>query len=283
MIRNVKSAIIAMLISVMLLGILFLLATFVWLTLTGFQQSFFEVLSKILAKGGAYSTLLSVVIGTVVFQSIKKEEEKQLKSHEEDIARKRNWEEKTKALGQFTIAFQREEDQNSVAIVSRGFVIAISAARDFSLDEEAARNIDDLGIWAIFDVKFLTSKATPTNLKCIMAFEDAYFRENEMGIIANYYGVLSKSKSQNPLYCVARPTNPDISCNDQNKYFCFAIKMPHDSEYKSVWFSAITDIGIMLFIKAKIKLSQRDDGIRCELINQLSFAVEDGKLKALHY
>jgi hypothetical protein len=271
MFHKFKPAIIALTSAIIALGLVFLLSTVVWIAITGFVwDSFFSILSNILKKGGSYSTLLTAIVVAVAFQSYKDAENKCKES-----------EDKIKEIGQYTIAFQREEVE--IREKTYGDIMAIEEETDFALKDPR----DEIKEVISFAVKFLTSGKESTNLQCIMVFEDSYFSENKKKIIQNYYGFLQRTYLQNPLYLAARQTNPELKCENRNRYVNMFIRKPINDEYKSIWFSAITDQGVLLFIKVKLRLTEKDIGQQknyfCQLINQLSYSVENGDIKALYY
>lgn len=268
--QKIKSAIMMLFGAATTLVVLFLLAAFIWILITTKDySSYYFILSRIMKNGGTYSALLAAVVAAVAFQSIKDAEVKRKES-----------EEKIKQIGQYTIAFQKEEEQDKRPITC-GDVIVIKNDQDFDFEHSGVLNQS----FCAYSVQFLTSGKESTNLQCIMAFEDDYFcvDKNRKKILNDYYGVCEKLKLPNPLYCASRQTNPELKCESRNRFINLIIRVPEDDAFRFIWFSAITDQGFLVFIKVKLKLENRENKHYCRLISQFSYSVENGKLKPLYY
>lgn len=126
-----------------------------------------------------------------------------------------------------------------------------------------------------------------------MAFEKEYFDKNKKRIIKDYYSFCEKQILPNPMYCVARPTNPNFHFEEgkeSNRYIKLYISMQKPGE-KFIWISAITEQGFLLFIKIKTELSEietegekpEEKLFQCKILGQFSYYVNDGKIKELYY
>ena len=264
-----KSLISALAIAISVLCALFLLAALAWILVTDRDFSkYLFVLTKVFRYCGSYSTLLAALVATVAFQSIKDAE-----------ASRREAEEKVKNIGLYTVAFQKEEEQDA-QVTTCGDIIAIHDESDFNISLIGTVTSD----LRVYSVKFLTSGEKSTNLTCIMAFEDDFFKKNKKRIVAEYYAFCEKVQLQNPLYCSARQTNPTIVSEDKNRYINLALHVPERTEgfYKFVWVSAISDQGFLLFIKVKVKLERKDSHYLCRLIAQFRYYAENKQIKQLY-
>jgi len=267
--QKIKSAIIALCSAASALAVVFMSAAVIWILITDRDLSnYFFVLSRVMRNGGTYSALLAAIVAAVAFQSFKDAEAK----HKES-------EVKIKQIGQYTIAFQLEEKQDQ-PVKTCGDIIAIKNEEDYLFEYKKDQFLKKI---CIFPIQFLTSGKESTNLQCIMAFEDEYFKKNKKEIIRNYYGYCQRLNLQNPRYCAARQTNPKLECETRNRYVKLFLHIPENEGYSFIWFSAITDQGFLLFIKVKLKINLFEKGHYCQLISQFSFSVENGKLKPLYY
>ncbi|MHB8130079.1 MAG: hypothetical protein ACYDEX_13885 [Mobilitalea sp.] len=267
--KKIISAIIALYSAATALVVVFMSAAVIWILITNRDFSnYFFVLSRVMRNGGTYSALLVAIVVAVAFQSFKDAEAK----HKES-------EEKIKQIGQYTIAFQLEEKQDQ-PVKTCGDIIAIKNEEDYLFENREDQSQKE---FCVFPIQFLTSGVVSTNLQCIMAFEDEYLNKNKKEIISNYYSCCERLNLQNPLYCAARQTNPNLECETRNRFVNLFLHLPKNDGYSFIWFSAITDQGFLLFIKVKLKTSTFEKRHHCRLISQFSFAVENGKLKPLYY
>ncbi|MCL2404509.1 MAG: hypothetical protein FWC92_03060 [Defluviitaleaceae bacterium] len=268
--HKITSVIKALCVASVVLAIVFLSAAATWILLTDrFFSEYLIVLSSILRNSGVHSTLLAAVVATVAFQSIKDADTKNKES-----------EDKIKQIGQYTIAFQLEEKQG-IPITTCGTIIVIENDNDYLLEYDDVINDESL---IPFAIQFLTSSDISTNLQCIMAFGHDYFIENQKKIISNYYDYCEKQNLPNPLYCAARQTNPLLECEKRNRFVEIFIRVPQNICYKSIWISAITDQGVLLFIKVKLRLENFENKrYHCRLISQFSHSIENGKVNPLYY
>jgi hypothetical protein len=266
-----KSLMSALGIAIFVLCALFLLVALAWILVTDSDfTKYLLVLSRVFRYCGSYSTLLAALVATIAFQSVK----------DAEVSRKES-EGRIKTIGLYTIAFQKEEEQDATTPVSTcGDIIAIHEESDFRI---SLKDVKGRGL-CVFPVQFLTSGEKSTNLTCLMAFEDDFFSKNKKKIIANYYAFCEKVQLQNPLYCAARQTNPDFKCEKRNRFINLALHAPEKTEspYKFVWVSAIADQGFLFFIKVKVKVQRINSGYGCQLIAQFRYYVENKQIKQLY-
>lgn len=241
--------------------LLFLLASLGWIIICGMPiTEYFHVLSVILSKAGSYSTLLTALSATVILQSYAS-----IKNQEKEIS------DKIKDIGQFTLAFQLEENQGIEQIRARGGAVVITTDDDYKRFEVDITTQTHLKL----HVKFLTSNTKPTNLKNILVFDDEYFQANRTRIINDYYGECNKIHFPNPLYCAARPTDASIPSDELNKYF--ALYLSRDKircgELCTMWVSTITEKGTLVFLRINYRMYYNDGerDIVFRLVNQLSY------------
>lgn len=267
--QKVKSALIALCSAATALVVVFLSAAVIWaLIIDRDFSNYLFILSRVMRNGGTYSALLAAIVVAVAFQSFKDAE-----------AKHKELEDKIKQIGQYTIAFQREEKQGQ-SVKTCGDIIAIKDEEDYLFENKEDQSQKE---FCVFPVQFLTSGEVSTNLQCIMAFENEYFNKNKKKIIRNYYEHCARLSLQNPLYCATRQTNPKLECETRNRFVNLFLHIPKNDGYSFIWFSAITDQGFLLFIKVKQEINTYEKGHHCRLISQFSFSTENGKLKPLYY
>ena len=243
--------------------------TFVWIFLKGYScEQFKEVLCSCIKNAGAYSTLLVGITVTIIFQIYSREKEIE---EEEKI--------KIKEVGYYTLAFQLKGDQYKETFSGEKLVVEIENENDFAYDPTE----DKREYFHVF-IKFLTSKKESTNLKNIMAFNEKYFDKNKKEIIKYYYKFCESIQYSSPLYCSAKPTceldNNDKA--DRSRYFWFILKSSKEDASKNVWFSAVTEEGVLLFIKAKLGFRSCEAGIQVNLLQQTTYYKMGKKIVALY-
>lgn len=238
-----------------LLGIVFLGATILWIWITPYNiLEFNVVLSKVIKYAGSYSALLVGVIVTIFFQVYSKNKELEL---EDRI--------KIAEVGYYTLAFKRPEDDYFEEYTGDKLVVEINEEGDFYFDAEIENEY-----YFHFMTKFLISKSNVTNLKNIMAFSEKYFEKNRRNILKNYYEYCERITYCSPLYCSTKPTN-ELTNNkliDRNRYFWMILKCNNDDCIKNFWLSAVTEEGILLFIKikARIRVHRDNDLVKAKII-----------------
>ncbi|TCT17120.1 hypothetical protein EDC18_101418 [Natranaerovirga pectinivora] len=264
---------IPVIISVIAITVLFLMSTFLWIGISNYKLTeFCFVFRLILQNMGGYSTLLAAIIATIFFGSYTA-----TKADDKDM------ELKIQNIGHYTLAFQRENDEYKEDFKGDKIVLEIYIDSDFDID-----SVDKISeeLYVPFFIKFLTSKNCATNLKNIMAFSDEYFTKNQQKIVSKYFDYCEKVKYPSPLYCSAKPTSEleNNSKADINRYFNLMIKICNE-EIKNIWVSAITDEGVLLFIKVKLKVDKRLNNQKtsyyCQLIQQTSYFKHNRCITAL--
>jgi hypothetical protein len=120
-----------------------------------------------------------------------------------------------------------------------------------------------------------------------MTFSQDYFDKNKKSILVNYFSYCEKIKYPSPLYCSAKPTS-ELKNNiekDRNRYFNLFVKAGCENFKKTIWISEITDEGVLLFIKVKlkIKLSMKNEKKHyyIQLLQQTSYFKHKNKLHTL--
>lgn len=254
-----------------LLMIIFAMSTFLWIIITPFEMKDFSyVLSLLLKNAGSYSTLLVGIAITVFYQIYSKEKELE---QEDKI--------KINEVGYYTLAFPLENDNYSEEYCGDKIVVEINEEKDFQFSPF----IEDNSHFHVL-IKFLTSKKESTNLKNIMAFGEDFFRKNEKDILENYYQYCEKVTYSSPLYCSTKPTG-ELENNekaDRNRYFWLVLKgnKSEDVVTKNFWVSAVTEEGILMFVKAKVKLENAQKSVHISLLQQTTYYKSRNKLCALY-
>lgn len=255
---------------IILMGI-FVGSTILWIIITPFKfEEFNNVLSLILKNAGSYSTLLVGIAVTTFYQIYVKEREVE----KEDKV-------KIKELGYYTLAFKRNEDDYSEEYNGDKLVVEICDEKDYEFSPH--RNSRS---YYHFLAKFLTSKKESTNLKNIMAFGEKYFEENKKDIIRNYYKYCEKVTYATPLYCSTKPTSDleNHSSIDKNRYYWLVLKCDERLEkvIKKFWIAAVTEEGIVMFVKVKAQLTVNRQRMELLLLQQTTYYKSQGKLEVLY-
>ena len=91
-----------------------------------------------------------------------------------------------------------------------------------------------------------------------MAFSADYFEKNEESILKDYYGYCERVTYASPLYCSTKPTSELKNNNDEdiNRYFWLFLRDTLEAKFKTFWISAVTEEGILLFIKVKVRIDK---------------------------
>lgn len=258
-----------------LISVLFTCATFLWICITPYTMTqFFEVLSKILQKAGSYSVLLVGIVITIFFQVYSKEKELE----KEDRI-------KIGEIGYYTLCFPLQGEPYSEEYKDDKLVVEINCEEDydFVVQKEDSQYFH-------FMTQFLTSKKKITNLKNIMAFNDEYFQENQCDILKNYYEYCEKIAYSSPLYCATKPTNVlEAQAEDGNyQYFWLLLKCSNEEKpaIKKFWISAITEEGVVLFVKIKARIQAVHESgktrVRIFLLQQTTYYESHNKLCVLY-
>lgn len=261
--------------SIFVVAAIFIFSDVIWIGISDYKFSdFFFVLQLILEKMGAYSTLLAAIVATIFFQSYTAS-----KSEDKDI------ELKIQNIGHYTLAFPREDDEYSEKFTGDKIVLEICTNDDFEIEdfEKVKENK-----YVYLFIKFLTSKNTSSNLKNMMSFSEDFFDKNKKHILTNYFSYCEKIKYPSPLYCSAKPTS-ELKNNieaDRNRYFNLFVKADSEEIIKNIWISAITDEGVLLFIKVKLKIQSlmKNEKMGCyiQLLQQTSYFKHNNKLYTLY-
>ena len=160
-------------------------------------------------------------------------------------------------------------------------VIEINNDSDYKLSFE---KVDKDNTYIYVPMKFLTSKKGSTNLKNIMIFNDIYFQKHIEDILENYYKYCEKVEYQAPLYCATQPTNEDINNFSHNKscYFWMIMKPLNQKDIKTFWVAAVTEEGILMFIRVYALIKNENDVISFDLLQQTTYYKSQNKLCSLY-
>lgn len=256
-------------VSILIIGLIFLGTSCLWIALTGYTyKDFAQVLCLCIKNAGAYSVLLVGVVVTIFFQIYSRE--KEIES-EEKI--------KIEEVGYYTLAFSLDEAKYKEEFVGDKMLVEIQSEDDFLYDSMKS----DKDTFHLL-IKFLTSKNRSTNLKNVMAFNEKYFEKNKKDIINDYYRYCEKIEYNSPLYCATKPTSENYECNNENRkrYFWIILKCHEKTMIKNIWFSAVTEEGFLLFIKTKIKLEKIEEKVKVCLLQQTTYYKGRGGIVALY-
>ena len=255
------------------LSVIFIVTTIVWIWITPYKfTQFYLVLCKIFKSSGSYSVLLVGIVITTFFQVYLKEKELQ---NEDRI--------KIGEVGYYTLAFKRQEDEYEEDYNGDKLVVEINDKSDYDFNDRT-----DKSVYFHFMTKFLTSKSESTNLKNIMAFSEDYFEKNKNDILKNYYHFCERITYCSPLYCSAKPTGELINNNeiDRSRYFWLLLNCEHTDFIKKFWISAVTQDGVLLFIKvkAKIQIIKENNELkaRISLLQQTTYYERHNQLCVLY-
>lgn len=264
-----------MIISILVIAVIFIFSALIWIEISNFKSSdFFIVLQLLFKKMGSYSVLLTAIVATIFFQSYTAS-----KSEDKDI------EFKIQNIGHYTLVFPREDDAYYEEFIEDKIVLEICEENDFEIEKsEQIKNKE----YILLYIKFLTSKSTSSNLKNMMAFSENFFKKNKKEIIVNYFSYCEKVKYASPLYCSAKSTNESNNNAqvDINSYSNLFVKIEGKEIIKSIWISAITDEGVLLFIKVKLKIQElvknKKTGYHYQLLQQTSYFKHNKELYTLY-
>lgn len=266
--QNFRTAMECTFFAVILLMIIFIGGSFLWIAITPYKLGqFFLVLSLCIKNAGSYSVLLVGIVITIFFQIYSKEKE----IEKEDKI-------KIEEVGYYTLAFPRSDDKYEENFQKDKIVMEINDEEDYKFSAVNKRDK------CIFFIKFLTSKEKSTNLKNIMAFGEDYFDKNKKDILKNYYHYCEKITYASPLYCSAKPTS-ELKSNkeaDLNRYFWLITNTGSEAIIKNFWIAAVTEEGILLFVKVKAKIRKSDRGTQISLLQQTTYYKSNNKLCPLY-
>lgn len=253
------------------LMVVFIISTVLWILITPFKMRDFNyVLSQVLKNAGSYSTLLVGIVVTTFYQVYAKEKE----IEQEDMI-------KISELGYYTLAFKRNEDDYEEGYNGDKIVVEICSENDYNFSPTIENDR-----YYHFLTKFLTSKKDSTNLKNIMAFGEKYFEENMKDIIRNYYQYCEKVTYASPLYCSTKSTGELENNNgiDRNRYYWLVLNCAQTEEktIKKFWISAVTEEGIVMFVKVKAQIMKEGEKRKILLLQQTTYYKSQGKLEVLY-
>lgn len=258
-------ALISLTVAFIIIGIFFLISTIVWICITDNKMTDFPlVLSNIIKNIGSYSSVLIALIVSVFFSSYFKEK---------DIQNSNKI--KIESIGYFTLAFSMEEVSNLKEFNERNFVQEIDSFNDY-------KKIDYKGTYPVGKVKFLTSKDKRILLKNIMVFSSDYFEKNRNEIVSNYYKYCEKIEYSTPLYCEAKPYFQKDD-PERNEYFWIILKMNSlkQKEIRTVWIGALTEEGVLFFVKLKYQVKKFNNGYSMDLLQQTIYYKSENGLVPL--
>lgn len=274
--RSLGTALTGCFFVIMILFTLFIASTFLWIFITPFRmKEFAYVLSLILKKAGAYSTVLVGLAVTVFYQMYSKEKEVE---REDQV--------KIGEVGYYTLAFTRKDDDYEEEYNGDKIVVEICDEEDYGFSPQKENSE-----YYHFLAKFLTSKGISTNLKNIMVFGEEYFKKNQKDIVNNYYKYCERVTYASPLYCSTKPTSKLQNNNetDVNRYYWLHLKrIENNNDIRNFWISAVTEEGIIMFIKVKVRLMEaehKETGemrMRLTLLQQTTYYKSQSKLCALY-
>ena len=258
-----------------LIGVIFIGATMLWIHITPYtMKQFFEVLSKILKNAGSYSVLLVGIVITIFFQVYSKEKDLE----KEDRI-------KIGEIGYYTLCFALKDEPYHEEYNGDKLVVEINCEEDYEFRAE-----EEDSQYFHFMTKFLTSKKKITKLKNIMAFNDEYFQKNKHDILKNYYQYCEKITYCSPLYCATKPTKVLKAQEEygRNQYFWLLLKCVDEDKptIKKFWISAITEEGVVLFVKIKARITiVQDNGqnkAKISLLQQTTYYESHNELCVLY-
>lgn len=251
-----------------LFAVVFAGATLLCIFITSFGiHDFRMVLYRILKHIEAYNILL-VGIGIIVFFRIYSKE-KELEK--EDAV-------KTSEVGSYTLALEDSEIFNE-PFSGEKMVVEITRDCDYSFEtgkEEPYVSTPYIN----FPVKFLTSKAKSSNLKNIMIFGDGYFKKHVKGILKNYYDYCERVSYSSPIYCAAKPTKEEreTAAAIRKRHFWVVTRLQKPEETKIFWVTAVTEEGLLLFIKVKARIEGSDRERRIVLLQQTTYCEKHNRI-----
>lgn len=269
------------LVSVLVIGLIFIGTTFLWIGLTPYTfAQFNRVLSLCIKNAGTYSTLLVGIVVTIFWQIYSKE--KEIEKDEKA---------KIKEIGYYTLCFPLKEYGYKEKFVGDKMVIEIRGEEDY-----VQKQVEEKRKTLRVPIKFLTSKKESTNLKNIMAFSEEYFNTQKNEIINDYYSYCEKVEYNSPLYCATKPTSENLECSDENRkrYFWLFLNLGNkankdkkDNEdkregKKNIWITAVTEEGFLLFIKIKIEYMDTVQEQKISLLQQTTYYKSGGGIVPLY-
>lgn len=242
-----------------ILAVIFLASALGWIAISDYRlENFFLVLQLILKKSGSYGALLAAIIATIFFQSYTG-----MKAEAKDR------EDKIISIGHYAVSVINEADCILTWKTLR--INLIEKDSDFEASDDNFSNIK---------LKFETSKASEGYMRNIMAFEEDYFNKNKREILKNYLKVYQKSEYLMPLFVrVFSVQKEETKTPDSD--FILRIRV-NGNENKCFFISAITDSGVLYFIRVKMKIeADNSNKYTFIILQQTNYFVQNGKLEAL--
>ena len=269
--KIISSTVKFILFTLVCLLLVFLLAALIWIIITPYEtDDFFYVLSSILKRAGAYSTLLVGIVITIFVQIYTKEKELE---NEEKI--------KVSEIGYYTLAFPSPDRSCSRKYSNDRIVVEIKNEEDYKFNpSEESKNKYH------FTASFQTSKTKSANLKNVRVFSDKYFIKNKNKILRKYFAFCEKTEFCSPSYCTAMPTSEEMltsTVKENNMFWLVLNKSSAEREFVNFWVSAITEEGILLFIKVKASTEIVEENLLKEqLLQQTTYYKRKNKIIPLY-
>lgn len=269
--KIISSTVKFILFTLVCLLLVFLLAALIWIIITPYEtDDFFYVLSIILKRAGAYSTLLVGIVITIFVQIYTKEKELE---NEEKI--------KVSEIGYYTLAFPNTDNSCNQEYDGNRIVVEIETEGDYKFNpfKESKNKYH-------FTASFETSKKQNANLKNVMAFGDQYFIENKSKILRKYFEICEKTDFSSPSYCTAMPTTDNgllTKFKESNLFWLVLNNSCQEPEIFTFWISAITEEGILLLIKVKASAKNAGNNLlKAQLLQQTTYYRRKNKLIPLY-
>lgn len=206
-------------------------------------------LLRCIKNAGSYSVLLTGIAVTVILQfyANKKDIEKEMQV-------------KVNEIGYYALGFLEKDPPDSKKSDELNYVVLIKNQYDYYKKSLYKNN-------TLFTFHFYTSKEKKINLKNILAFEGKYFDKNKRKILKKYYEYCEKIEHNSPIFSTATTTdlknksdsisnfkeeNNDYSIHPAFYSFQLCTNFQNEDDgIKTFWISAVTEEGILLFIKVK--------------------------------
>lgn len=243
-----------------ILAFIFLASTLGWISISNFTlKDFFPVLQLIIKRSGSYGALLAAIVATIFFQSYTG-----MKADEK--AR----EDKIRSIGHYAVSIPGKI-ANPILIEETMLINLVEKDSDFKALS---------GSFSYIKLEFETSKASEGYMRNIMAFEEDYFNKNKREILKNYLKVYQKSEYLMPLFVRVFPVQKEETKTPDSD-FILRIRV-NGNENKCFFISAITDSGVLYFIRVKMKIeADKSNNYKFIILQQTNYYVQNGKLEAL--
>jgi len=191
--------------------------------------------SKIMKNAGQYATACGAIIIYVLYDSVKKRTEAQVKEKEKQT--------KTiSELGQIFITVYKEGVTSVTHLGGDGnpeprfFVNLI-------INEDSFRYING---YEQRHVLFLDSTDETTSLRNILVFCEEYFLDHETEIGNNYFSVCSKIEYESVGLSL-------LSCRNHDDSYFHLCELPHSDSFQNLFLTGITSNANLVLLKLKVK------------------------------